>query len=125
MISSSASKRASKSLRCASIHSASALRPRCPKLAGPHPSDLLRDDEPRPLENLDVLLHAGQRHLELFRQTRDRRVRLPKLIDDPAAGRIGQRRKREIEGRIYILNHMVQFLTCSRRKRKRPELSLL
>jgi hypothetical protein len=26
---------------------------------------------------------------------------------------------------IYILNHIVQFLTCSRRKRKRPELSLL
>jgi hypothetical protein len=34
---------------------------------------------------------------------------LAKLIDDPAAGRIGQRRKRAIEGRTYILNHMVQF----------------
>ncbi|XEN34562.1 hypothetical protein M728_005223 (plasmid) [Ensifer sp. WSM1721] len=30
-----------------------------PKLAGSHPPDLLRDDEPRPLENRDVLLHAG------------------------------------------------------------------
>jgi hypothetical protein len=27
-----------------------------PKLAGSHPSDLLRHDEPRPLQNLDVLL---------------------------------------------------------------------
>src|SRR5919107_2215079 len=61
----------------------------CPKLAGSHPSDLLRNDEPRPLENLDMLLHAGQRHLELFRQTGDRRVRLPKLIDNPPACRIG------------------------------------
>ena len=92
-----------------------------PELAGPHPSDLMRDDEPRPLENLDVLLHAGQRHLELIRETGDRRVRSPKLIDDPAAGRIGQRRKREIEGRIYILNHVVQYITCSRRKRKRHD----
>ena len=64
-----------------------------PKLAGSHPSDLLRDDEPRPLENLDVLLHAGQRHLELVRETGDRRVPSSKLIDDPAPGRIGQRRK--------------------------------
>ena len=47
-----------------------------------------------------------------------------KLIDDPAAGRIGQRRKREIEGRTCILNHIVQCLACSRRKRKRPELSV-
>ncbi len=95
-----------------------------PKLAGSHPSDLLRDDEPRPLENLDVLLHAGQRHLELIRETGDRRVPSPQLFDDPAARRIGQRREREIEGRTYILNHIVQCLTCSRRKRKRPELSL-
>src|SRR5688572_9456140 len=64
-----------------------------PERAGSHPSDLLRDDEPGPRENLDVLLHAGQRHLELVRETGDRRVRSPKLIDDPAAGRIGQRRK--------------------------------
>lgn len=64
-----------------------------PKLAGSHPSDLLRDDESRPLENLDVLLHAGQCHLKLIHETGDRRVPSPKLIDYPAAGRIGQRRK--------------------------------
>jgi hypothetical protein len=68
-----------------------------------------------------VFLHAGQRHLELIRQTGDRGVRPAKLIDDPAARRIGERRKREIEGRIYILNHMVQYVDYSRRKRKRPE----
>jgi len=93
-----------------------------PKLAGSHPSDLLRDDEPRPLEDLDVLLHAGQRHLELIRETGDRLVRSAKLMDDPAAGRIGQRRKRAIEAMTWILNHVVQYITCSRRKRKPPEL---
>ena len=59
-----------------------------PKLAGSHASELLRDDEPRPLENPDMLLHASQRHLELVRETGDRRVSSPKLIDDPPAGRI-------------------------------------
>ena len=123
MISSNASKRASKSLRCASIHSASALRPRFPSLQVLTRPTFCVTTSP-PVQNLDVLLHAGQRHLELVRETGDRRVRSAKLIDDPAAGRIGQRRKRAIEGRTYILNHVVQCLTCSRRKRKRPELSL-
>ena len=82
-----------------------------PKLAGSHPSDLLRDDKPRPLENLDVLLHAGQRHPELIRETGDRRVPSAKLIDDPAAGRIRERRKRSIEVGALIVNHVVQWLT--------------
>src|SRR5262247_1380544 len=33
--------------------------------AGPHASDLLRDDEPRLLQHIDMLLHAREGHLEL------------------------------------------------------------
>src|SRR5512144_2766958 len=33
--------------------------------AGPHTPDLLRADEPRLLQDTDVLLHAGQGHVEL------------------------------------------------------------
>src|SRR5215467_16245504 len=36
------------------------------ELAGPHAPDLLRGDEPRPLQAADMLLHAGESHLELF-----------------------------------------------------------
>ena len=88
------------------------------ELAGPHASELMSDDESRTLENVDVLLHAGQRHVKRMRETRNRRVPSPKLIDDPATGRIGQRRKREIERRMFILNHTVQYISCSRGKRK-------
>src|SRR4029453_10866304 len=43
------------------------------ELAGPHAPDLLSDDEPRLLQDADVLLHAGQRHVELLGKLRDRR----------------------------------------------------
>src|SRR5262245_49408894 len=36
-----------------------------PKLACAHAADLLRGDEPRLLQNADVLLHARERHTEL------------------------------------------------------------
>src|SRR6185312_14015453 len=35
-------------------------------LAGPHATDLLRDDEPRLLQDADVLLHARKGHVELL-----------------------------------------------------------
>ena len=79
------------------------------KPAGSHPSDLVGDDQPGPLQNLNVLLHAGQRHLEPVGETGDRGVGQTKLIDDPTAGRIRQRRKRTIDRKIDILNHVVQF----------------
>src|SRR5215831_9013723 len=36
--------------------------------AGPHAPDLLRDDEPRLLQDADMLLHAGEGHAELLGQ---------------------------------------------------------
>src|SRR5262249_10475377 len=41
------------------------------ELAGPHAPDLLRGDEPRPLQDADMLLHAGESHLELFGKVRN------------------------------------------------------
>src|SRR5687768_2608993 len=41
------------------------------ELAGPHASDLLRGDEPRLLQDADVLLHARQGHVELLGKVRD------------------------------------------------------
>jgi hypothetical protein len=57
-----------------------------------------------------VLLHAGQSHLKFIRETRDRRVGAPELIDDPASRRVGQRGERQIERGTQTLNHMVHCL---------------
>ncbi len=89
-----------------------------PERAGSYPSDLVRDDEPGPLEDLDVLGHAGQRHLECFRQIGDRRVGAAELIDDPAAGWVGQGREGAIEGGVWTLNHVVQCLAWLGGERK-------
>src|SRR4051812_29079695 len=43
------------------------------ELAGPHAPDLLRGDEPRLLQDADVLLHPREGHVELVRKVRDRR----------------------------------------------------
>src|SRR6185369_16917647 len=40
------------------------LQPARAELAGPHAPDLLRDDEPRLLQDADMLLHAGESHVE-------------------------------------------------------------
>src|SRR4030095_9290502 len=42
------------------------------ELAGPHAPDLLRGDEPRLLQDADVLLHAREGHVELLGKVRDR-----------------------------------------------------
>jgi hypothetical protein len=44
------------------------------RAAGPHAPDLLRGDEPRLLQDADVLLHAGEGHVELLGKVRDRSV---------------------------------------------------
>src|SRR5579872_1651780 len=56
------------------------------ELAGPHAPNLLCDDEPRLLQDADMLLHAGERHVELFGEVRDRRVRTPELLQHAASG---------------------------------------
>src|SRR6185503_9248854 len=79
--------------------------------AGAYPADLFRDDEPRLLEQADVLLHAREGHVELLGQVRDRRFRATQLLEDAATGDVRQRGERGIEVGIRILNHMVQYLT--------------
>src|ERR1700690_3698015 len=41
------------------------------ELAGPHAADLLRGDEPRLLQDTDMLLHAREGHVELLGKVRD------------------------------------------------------
>src|SRR5215510_10740450 len=50
------------------------LQPARAELAGPHPPDLLCDDEPRLLQDADMLLHAGEGHVEVLGTVRDRGV---------------------------------------------------
>src|SRR5256714_15283300 len=53
------------------------------QLARPHAPDLLRGDEPRLLQNADVLLHARERHVERLGKVRDRSVGPPRLPQTP------------------------------------------
>src|SRR6187431_2656001 len=80
------------------------------ELAGPHAPDLLRGDEPRLLQDTDVLLHAREGHVELLGQVRDRRVCTPELLQNAASGGVRERGERGIEAGPGILNHMVQFI---------------
>src|SRR5262249_12373383 len=48
------------------------LQPARADRAGPHAPDLLRGDEPRLLQDADVLLHAREGHVELLGKVRDR-----------------------------------------------------
>src|SRR5262245_31551928 len=56
------------------------------ELAGPHAPDLLRDDEPCLLQDADMLLHAGEGHVELVGKVRDRSVGTPELLQNAAPG---------------------------------------
>src|SRR5262245_59671659 len=75
------------------------LQPAHAELAGPDAPDLLRDDEPRLLQDADMLLHAGEGHVELFGQVRDRRVCTAELLQNAAPGGVRERGERGIEVR--------------------------
>src|SRR6202163_4018842 len=79
--------------------------------AGPHAPDLLRGDEPRLLQDADMLLHAREGHVELRGQVRDRSVCTPELLQNAAPGGVRGRGERGIEAGTAILNHAVQYLT--------------
>src|SRR4030095_7354022 len=80
------------------------------ELAGPHAPDLLRGDEPRLLQDADMLLHAREGHVELLGKVRDRRVCTSELLQNAASGDVRERGERGIEAGPGILNHVVQYI---------------
>src|SRR5580698_4327686 len=88
------------------------------ELAGPHASDLLRGDQPRLLQDADMLLDAREGHAEFLGKVRDRSVCAPELLQNATSGGVGQRGERGIEAGLGILNHMVQYLTHQKAARK-------
>src|SRR6185436_5734952 len=80
------------------------------ELAGAHAPDLLRGDEPRLLQDADVLLHAREGHVELLGKVRDRSVCTPELLQNTASGGVRERGERGIEAGPAILNHTVQYI---------------
>ena len=81
------------------------------ELAGPHAPHLLSGDEPRLLQDADMLLHAREGHVELFGKVGDRSVCSPELLQNAASGGVRERGERGIEAGPGILNHMVQYIT--------------
>src|SRR4051794_6823286 len=67
--------------------------------AGPYTPDLLRDDEPRLLQDPDMLFHAREGHVEPLGQVCDRRLRTPELLQDATPRNVGQRGKRGVQVR--------------------------
>src|SRR5207342_2964920 len=80
------------------------------ELAGPHAPDLLSGDEPRLLQDADMLLHAREGHVEPLGKVRDGSVRTPELLQNAASGGVRERGERRIEVGLGILNHVVQYL---------------
>src|SRR5690242_10649278 len=67
------------------------------ELARPHPPDLLRGDEPRLLQNADVLLHARERHVKLLGEVRDRSVASSELSQNATPRGVRERGERSIQ----------------------------
>src|SRR5450432_4401193 len=80
------------------------------ELAGPHAPDLLRGDEPRLLQNADVLFHPREGHVELLGKVGDGGVYTPEVLQNAASGGVRERGERSIEAALDILNHMVQYI---------------
>src|SRR3954451_20699513 len=78
------------------------------KPAGPHAPDLLRRDEPRLLQDADMLLHAREGHVDLLGKVADRGIRTPEVLQNAASGRIRECGERGIEAGARRLNHLVQ-----------------
>src|SRR3984957_894358 len=87
------------------------LQPARAELAGAHAPDLLCGDEPRLLQDADMLLHAREGHAEFLGKVRDRSICTPELLQNAASSGVGERGERDIEAGLGILNHVVQYLT--------------
>src|SRR6187200_1782058 len=79
------------------------------ELAGPHAPDLLGDDQPRLLQDADVLLHTGQSHVKPAGKLGNRSVATSELLQHAAPGGVRQRGERSIQVDSAILNHLVQY----------------
>jgi hypothetical protein len=73
------------------------FQPAVAEPAGAHAPDLLRGDEPRLLEDPDVLLHAREGHVEPVGESRDGCVRTGELLQDAAPGDVRERGERGVE----------------------------
>src|SRR6185369_13746586 len=62
-----------------------------PELAGPHAANFLCADEPRLLQDADMLLHARKGHVEFLGKVCDRGVRAPKLLQNAASRSVRER----------------------------------
>src|SRR3954463_14782914 len=78
--------------------------------AGPHATHLLGGDETHLLQDADMLLHAGEGHVELLGKVGDRSVGTPELLQNAASGGVRERGERGVERGVAILNHLVQCL---------------
>src|SRR5277367_2978424 len=87
------------------------IQPAEAELAGPHAPDLLRGDEPRLLQDADMLIHAREGHVELLGKVRDRSVCTAELLQNAASSGVRERGERGIEAGPGILNHVVQYVT--------------
>src|ERR1700740_3110613 len=74
------------------------------ELPGPHAPDFLRGDEPRLLQDADMLLHAREGHVELLGKLRDRSVRTAELLHNTASGGVRERGERGIAAGAGILH---------------------
>jgi len=84
------------------------------ELAGHDAADLFAFDEPRILENGQMLDDAGQRHADRRGQLADRALALTEPDQDRAPRRIGERAEDGIEPARRIVNHKVK---CARELR--------
>src|SRR5690606_6862164 len=85
------------------------FQPARAELARPHPSDLFRRDQPRLLQDTDVLLHAREGHTELLGKLRDGSIRARQPLQAAASRGVRERGERGIQVGLLILNHSVHY----------------